>query len=208
MSDDLSKETLYESVKTLVELEDKPHLLLNQHKLFTLFTIAFQYMLFCSTKKSGAYIIRIEDSVLAEKLLKKSKDQLTRNFLRTLILPRKMKYGNSWFYIDFFHIGSWNLTNDIPKDKVRGAIIVKNSSTKPMNEIGTVDNEIDPAMENLPPNYFLTSLQSFVPKTITIAFDEKIEGLHTVSFPFITKEREKSISGVTLSRGLDWDNLD
>ena len=72
MQSQLSKKDLYESVKTLVETKDQ-QILLGQHKLYTLFSIAFQYMLFLSTKNPGGYIIRIENSQLAEKLTKKSK---------------------------------------------------------------------------------------------------------------------------------------
>ena len=87
MSDQLSKKDLYESVKTLVEL-NQPHIHLNQHKLFTLFSIAFQYMLFRSTKVPGAYIIRVEDSQLVDKLQRRAKDPSTRKFLQALTLPR------------------------------------------------------------------------------------------------------------------------
>ena len=93
-SKDLSKEDLYESVKTLVETEEE-HIHLDQQKLFTLFSVAFQYLLFKSTKEPGAYILRIEDSALAEKLAKKSKDPSTRRFVQSLLLPRKLKYQKS-----------------------------------------------------------------------------------------------------------------
>jgi len=68
---DLDKSTLYEAVKTLVENPAK-HIHLDQQKLFTLFSVAFQYILFRSTKHPGHYIIRIEDSMLAEKLARKA----------------------------------------------------------------------------------------------------------------------------------------
>jgi len=207
-SKDLSKEDLYKSVKTLVETdsnEDEKHLLLNQQKLFTLFSIAFQYLLFKSTKEPGAYILRIEDSALAEKLARKSKDPSTRRFLQSLLLPRKFKYQKSTFFLDFFHIGSWSLTSDIPSEKIKAAIVVKNTSDRPMTEIDMDDEEaeIDP-MAALPKDYFLTSLTEFVPKTITIAYEWE-EGNHLplkkVQFPFIKKEKEK-VAGVTLSHDI------
>jgi hypothetical protein len=139
MSRDLSKQDLYESVKTLVEAENHPHLILPQQKLFTLFSLAFQYLLFMSTKKPGAYVIRVEDSQLADKLARKSKDPSTRKFIQSLLLPRKLKYGKSVFFLDFFHVGSWNLTSDIPREKLKGALIVKNTSSKPMDDVGVTD---------------------------------------------------------------------
>lgn len=69
---DLDKSTLYEAVKTLVESGSK-HIHLDQQKLFTLFSVAFQYILFRSTKHPGHYIIRIEDSMLAEKACSEGK---------------------------------------------------------------------------------------------------------------------------------------
>ena len=81
---DLDKSTLYEAVKTLVEHPAK-HIHLDQQKLFTLFSIAFQYILFRSTKHPGHYIIRIEDPSLAEKLARKAKDETTRKFIGRLI---------------------------------------------------------------------------------------------------------------------------
>lgn len=213
-SKDLSKEDLYNSVKTLVETdnsEDEKHLLLDQQKLFTLFSIAFQYLLFKSTKEPGAYILRIEDSALAEKLAKKSKDPSTRRFLQSLILPRKFKYQRSTFFLDFFHIGSWSLTADIPRDKIKAAIVVKNTSDRPMTEIEMNEEEAenDP-MAALPKDYFLTSLTEFVPKTITIAYEWE-EGNHLplkrVQFPFIRKEKER-VAGLTLSRDIDLEKIE
>ena len=109
---DLTKELLYEGVKTLLE-SNKNHIHLPQQKLYTLFSLAFQYMLYNSTKDAGAYIIRIEDGQLAEKLARKAKDDVTRKFMQRLMLPRRLKYGNSTFYLDFFHIGSWSTVNEI-----------------------------------------------------------------------------------------------
>jgi len=208
---DISKEDLYESVKTLVETEDK-HIHLDQQKLFTLFSVAFQYLLFLSTKTPGAYIIRIEDSALADKLAKKSKDSSTRRFMQSLLLPRKLKYQRSTFYLDFFHIGSWSLTADIPREKIQAAIVVKNTSNRPMTEIEFGEDgeeEFDP-MANLPKDYFLNSLTEFIPKTLTIAYEWENEGglpLKPVQFPFIHKERER-VAGLTLSKELNLDDMD
>mgnify|MGYP000232836227 CR=1 FL=1 len=209
---DISKVDLYESVKALVETDESgdKHIHLAQQKLFTLFSIAFQYMLFRSTKNPGAYIIRIEDSALADKLAKKSKDPSTRRFIQSLLLPRKLKYQKSTFFLDFFHIGSWSLTNDIPKEKIQGAIVVKNTNKRPMMEIQEdEEGEMDP-MAQLPQDYFISSLTEFVPKTITVAYDWQKEDhlpLKEVNFPFIKKEKEH-VAGLTLSRELDLDNID
>jgi hypothetical protein len=205
---EIAKQDLYEAVKTLVETEAS-HIHLPQQKLFTLYSIAFQYMLFRSSKVPGAYIIRIEDSLLADKLTKRSKDPSTRKFMQSLMLPRRLKFGPSTFYLDFFHIGSWALTNDIPREKIKGAVVVKNTSTAPMTELVS-DEEEGPVVEfsSLPGNYFLTSLMDVAPKTITIAFDLKIDDVTPINFPFIKKEKEKTISGVTLSKDIDSDDFD
>ncbi|OUS00198.1 hypothetical protein A9Q84_03165 [Halobacteriovorax marinus] len=206
MKSDISKEDLYESVKALVECE-KPHIHLDQHKLFTLFSIAFQYILFLSTKNPGAYIIRIEDSALADKFARKSKDSSTRKFMQSLMVPRKLKFKKSMFFLDFFHIGSWNLTKDIDPTKIKGAIIVKNTGSKPMEFTDTEEGEVD-IMASLPKDYFHTSLTDFVPKTITIAYEHEFENVEILNFPFIKQDVVQTISGVTIGKDIDWDKLD
>ncbi|MCO4793910.1 MAG: hypothetical protein KC493_09365 [Bacteriovoracaceae bacterium] len=224
MANDLSKQDLYESVKALVEAENHPHILLPQQKLFTLFSLAFQYLLFMSTKQPGAYVIRVEDSQLAEKLVRKSKDPSTRKFMQTLSLPRKLKYGKSVFFLDFFHAGSWNLTSEIPKEKFKAALIVKNTSSKPMDDIGFTEPETEDVTENedgilkeeetveklaaLPKDYYYTSLKEASPKTVMIWFDGELEGTHSINFPFIKKEKERALSGVTISKGVDLENIE
>ena len=160
-----------------------------------------------SSKKPGAYILRIEDSALADKLAKKSKDPSTRKFMQSLLIPRKLKYGKSMFFLDFFHIGSWNLTKDIKREKIQGAIVVKNTSSRPMDPMEMEEEEENP-MAALPENYYLSMLSEFVPKTIAIAYEHEFDGIETMSFPFIKKEKEKSISGVTIGKDIDWENLD
>lgn len=204
---DLPKETLYDGVKTLLEAgETTPHIHLNQHKLFTLFSLAFQYMLYLSTKEVGAYIIRVEDSMLADKLGRKAKDASTRRFINSLLLPRKLKYGRSVFYLDFFHVGSWAMTNEIPKDKIKGAIIVKNTSARPMDDL-MAEEEENP-MAGLPADYFLSSLKEFSPRTITVAYGSQFDGLRNVEFSFIPKEKSRAPKGVTISADIDWDAIE
>lgn len=207
---DISKQDLYESVKTLVETEAK-HLQLDQHKLFTLVSIGFQYLLYHSTKNPGAYIIRIENAKLADKLARKSKDPSTRKFVQQLLIPRKLKFEKSMFYLDFFNIQSWNMTAEIPRDKIKGALVVKDTADKPMDpmlEASIEDQEHASMLAGLPEDYYLSSLTEFVPKTITVAYEDLLEGLAPVRFPFIKKEEGRTISGVTIGSDVNWDKLD
>lgn len=208
MSSDLSKQDLYEGVKTLIET-DAVHVHLPQQKLFTLFSIGFQYMLFQSTRKPGAYIIRVEDGHLAEKLAKKAKDPSTRKFMQSLLIPRKLKYEKSVFYLDYFHLGSWNLTSDIPKEKIQAALVVKNTSSKPLFELEVSEEEDSSSkaiIDTIKNHDYLKILMEFVPKTITIAFEESFEGTTPIHFPFIKKEKERTVSGVTINDDVDWDD--
>ncbi len=196
---DLDKSTLYEAVKTLVE-HPGDHLHLDQQKLFTLFSIAFQYILFRASKKPGHYILRIEDSSLAEKLAKKSKDETTRRFLSKLLIPRRLSYNNSVFHLDYFPITSWSVTKDLPKEKIQGAIIVKNTSHNPLIEETDFRTLLaDSGAQNLfGEDFYLTSLLEFCPKTITIAYNEKFNQLESVKFPFIEEKEDKVLEGVRI----------
>jgi hypothetical protein len=199
---DLTKALMYEGVKTLVETDEK-FIHLTQPKLFTLVSLAFQYFLYLSTKEAGYYILRVEDSQLLEKIARKSKDDITRKFITKLTLPRKLKYGQSTFMLDFFHLGSWQLTKDLPVEKIKGALVIKNSDPKPFGHFLESDEEGAEAIA-LPQNYFLTSLQEVVPKIITIAFDESFEGFKKIEFPFIKcDERERLAKGVKISHDID-----
>lgn len=204
MSSDLTKQDLYEGVKTLIET-DAIHVHLPQQKLFTLFSIGFQYLLFQSTRNPGAYIIRVEDGHLAEKLAKKAKDPSTRKFMQSLLIPRKLKYEKSVFYLDYFHLGSWNLTSEIPKDKIQAALIIKNTSSRPMMEI-EVEDEDNTIPDTIKNGQYLKTLMDNVPRTITIAFEETFEGTTQVNFPFIKKEKERTVSGVTIHDDVDWND--
>ena len=196
---DLDKTTLYEAVKTLVECPSK-HIHLDQQKLFTLFSVAFQYILFRSTKHPGHYIIRIEDSLLADKLAKKAKDETTRKFLNRLIVPRRLVYGSSTFHLDYFPLATWGVTKDLPREKIQGAIIVKNTSHNPLideTDFRHVSSD-EQAVELFGKHYYLSSLMDIAPMTITIAFAEKFEELETVQFPFI-EDRSDMLDGVKIS---------
>lgn len=202
---DLSKQDLYEGVKTLIET-DAVHVHLPQQKLFTLFSIGFQYLLFQSTRNPGAYIIRVEDGHLAEKLAKKAKDPSTRKFMQSLLIPRKLKYEKSVFYLDYFHMGSWNLTSEIPKDKIQAALVVKNTSSRPMMEIEMEEVEENGFPDTIKNGQYLKTLMEAAPRTITIAFEETFEGTTQVNFPFIKKEKERTVSGVTIHDDVEWDD--
>jgi hypothetical protein len=203
---DLDKSTLYEAVKTLVESPAK-HIHLNQQKLFTLFSVAFQYILFRSTKLPGHYIIRIEDPMLAEKLARKAKDETTRKFMARLMVPRRLAYGNSTFHLDFFPLATWGTTKDLPKEKIQGAIIVKNTSHNPL--IDETDfrhiNEDDQATQLFGKEYYLNTLKEICPRTITIAFDENYEDLETIQFDFIGDKNETMVDGVTVSEDVHFE---
>lgn len=206
---DLDKSTLYEAVKTLVESPSN-HIHLDQQKLFTLFSIAFQYILFRSTKHPGHYIIRIEDSLLADKLVRKAKDETSRKFLGRLIIPRRLVYGNSTFHLDYFPLATWGVTKDLPKEKIQGAIIVKNTSHNPLIDETdfrhvTLDEQ---AIELFGKNYYLSSLMAIAPKTIIIAFNEIYEGLENVRFDFIEEKNDRFIDGVRISNDVNLDEED
>lgn len=201
---DLDKSTLYEAVKTLVE-SPTPHIHLNQQKLFTLFSIAFQYILFRSTKNPGHYIIRIEDSMLAEKLARKAKDETTRKFMARLMVPRRLAYGNSTFHLDYFPLATWGVTKDLPKEKIQGAIIVKNTSHNPLIDESDFRHitEDEQAISLFGKHYYLNSLKDIAPTTITIAFEEEFEGLEEIQFDFIEEKSERFVDGVTVSDDLN-----
>lgn len=203
---DLDKSTLYEAVKSLVECQSK-HVHLNQQKLFTLFSVAFQYILFRSTKLPGHYIIRIEDPMLAEKLARKAKDETTRKFMGRLMIPRRLAYGNSTFHLDFFPLATWGITKDLPKEKIQGAIIVKNTSHNPLIDESDFRhiNVDDQAISLFGKDYYLTTLKEICPRTITIAFDEVFEGLETMQFDFIADRMENMVDGVTVSEDVHFE---
>ncbi|MCM2348522.1 MAG: hypothetical protein NDI69_00785 [Bacteriovoracaceae bacterium] len=203
---DLDKSTLYEAVKTIVE-SPAQHIHLDQQKLFTLFSIAFQYILFRSTKHPGHYIIRIEDSMLAEKLARKAKDETTRKFMNRLIIPRRLAYGNSTFHLDYFPLATWGVTKDLPKEKIQGAIIVKNTSHNPLIDESDFRhvNDDEQAVQLFGKNYYLSTLMNISPRTITIAFEENFEGLESIQFDFIEEREERSVDGVVISRDVQFE---
>jgi hypothetical protein len=207
---DLPKEHLYEAVKTLVE-HPHPHVHLSQQKLFTLFSIAFQYLLYRSTKNAGHYILRIEDPYLAEKLARKAKDESTRKFLQKILISRRLNYGKAVFHLDYFNLSTWAITKDLPKDKVQGAVVVKNTANNPLIDEGDF-RHVDPentqneaAKQIFGENYYLSSLLEFCPRTVTIAFEHEFSGTEKVNFGFISNE-EPAFEGVKIASDVSWED--
>lgn len=201
---DLSKEHLYEGVKLLVETEcDKVHL--NQPKLYTLMSLGFQYLLYLSTKNPGAYLIRLEESILADKLMKKSKDPSTRKFLAKLLTTRKLNYGPSSFFLDYFHPQSWQVTQTVPNTKWKAALVVKGTSNKTFIDIPQQDDEnVDIAPENqinpYDENVYLAPLCELPIKTLWIAFEHNTPpNFNQVKFPFIPEKEESMLGGVKVA---------
>ena len=209
MNRDLSKNDLYESVKALVEVTNQKTIHLTQHKLYSLFSIAFQYILFKSTKEPGAYVIRIENSNLLDKLARKSKDSSTRKFIQSLILPRKLKYGKSTFYLDFFHFGSWNLTSEIKPGNLKGSIIIKRGKKDQLEDFNKDLEPQDEMMNPFPEDYFLTSLCEASPLNIFISHEDLLEGFEELRFSFIKEEDKKDIvNGVKINADINWDDVE
>ena len=63
-------------------------------------------------------------------------------------------------------------------------------------------------LAELPKDYYYSSLQECVEKTIIIAFENNYPNTRQISFPFIKKMQEKAVSGVTISGNIDWDNFE
>lgn len=204
MKQDLTKEQLYNSVKALIE-NSNPHIHLNQHKLYTLVSLAFQYILFQSTKNPGYYIIRVEDHGLLDKMIRKAKDPTTRKFLRQISDSRKFKYGQSTFFLDYFQMSSWAQTNDLAKDKVKAALIVKNASATPLSDSPYLQElgEIRSEGNEISDEYYITSLQEFAPKTIAVAYEVQYEKSVPMHFDWIKKE-ETALSGVKISKSISF----
>lgn len=198
---DLSRETLLNSIKHLLSC-DESHIILDQHKLYTLYSIAFQYMLYLSTKDAGAYILRLENSQLLDKIIQKSKDQTTRNFMHKLSLPRKLKYGQSTFFLDFFNLSSWGMTSEIPHEKIKGAIIVFSASPPPLEDSESFSDHI------IEKDYYLNLLLDVCPKTITISYDRLFttsKPQKSVQFDFIPSKNLDAVRGVRLAQNFDFE---
>jgi len=193
---DLPKDHLYQGVKSLLESENQ-FIHLHQQKLYTLFSLGFQYLLYLSTKEKGQYLIRIEDPFLAEKLARKSKDETTRKFLQKIIPNRKLSYGQSSFYLDYFHPQSWNFLQTLPKEKWKMALIVQGTSVKTIQEESVVSEDfVELPSEDL----YLKPLSNYIPKLVWIAFEKPSPEMFTkITFPFIPEKSQELAEGVVMS---------
>jgi hypothetical protein len=171
---DLTKMQLYESVKILVDL-DQSLIHLPQIKIYTVFSIAFQYLLYHSTKSVGHYIIRVQDPIFAQKLAKFAKDFSTRKFMDKLLDLGKLKYQNSTFFLDSFHVGSWHKTKELQIDDIQGVLIAKHCR---------VDND-NTILELLPEEFYYSSFVGIVPKLLLIDPEDFYDGFYQVKFPVV-----------------------
>ena len=127
--------------------------------------------------------------------------------MQQLLIPRRLNYQKSSFYLDFFQVTSWNMTSDIPRERIKAALVVKNTSDRPMSDIDplaigeTTDGSRN--LADLPRDYYFTSLQSFVPKSIIIAFQAQFEATHEINFAFIKKSNDRLAPGLKISDELD-----
>ena len=96
------------------------------------------------------------------------------------------------------------MTQEIPKDKIQAALIVKNTSTRPMMEIEVEEVDETSFPDTIKNGQFLKTLMESAPRTITIAFEENFEGTTKLTFPFIKKEKERTVSGVTIHDDMEW----
>ncbi|MBP5296601.1 MAG: hypothetical protein J6Y94_04635, partial [Bacteriovoracaceae bacterium] len=80
------------------------------------------------------------------------------------------------------------------------------SSPRPMAELPDEPPEVAQGLPQLPEDYYLTSLLSFVPKVIIVAYGHQFEQAQEVTFPFIKKKKEK-LAGIVLGQGIDLDTL-
>ena len=201
MRNDLPKQLMYESVKTLVECQSST-ILLPQAKLYTLCSIGFQYLLYNAVSDPGNYIIRVEDSFLTDKIARNAKDDSTRKFFQRLNLPRKLKYQGATFHLDFFNVATWANTNELPKENIKGALIIKNTESKPIGQ------EEDEMISALPKDFHIQTLD-FVPKRVIISYNDIVDNSEVIKFPFIKdKESEALAKGVHISDEIDFSSID
>ena len=101
-------------------------------------------------------------------------------------------------------MGSWNMTSEIPRDRIQAALVIKNTSSRPMQEMETQEIDETSFPDTIANGQYLKTLMEMSPRTITIAFEESFEGTTQISFPFIKKERERTVAGVTIHDDMEW----
>ena len=102
------------------------------------------------------------------------------------------------------------MTSEIPKGKIKGAIIVRGTQSNPLQGMMETEEEENSDFQqfNFPEDYYYTSLVENSPETIVIAYEKEFEGTKTIQFPFIKDDKPKSLKGVTISQNIDWDNYE
>jgi hypothetical protein len=206
MSDNLSQKHLYEGVKSIIETNHQ-HLHFYQHKLFTLFSLAFQFYLYKSTKEPGIYLIRVEDRHLADKLARKAKDADTRKFFCQLLPHGRLKFKSSSFYLDYFQTSSWKQTCSLDPQKIKGSLIVKNTSRNPM-EHEYLSDENEAEKQNFQQQLYYTTLRGIAAHSIVIAYESEFTESHKWDFPFIQRDEERALAGVKLSQNFKLETTD
>ena len=94
-------------------------------------------------------------------------------------------------------------------------VVVKNTAKRPLEMEGeAVDpEEAEKALESnsvvndLPKDFYISSLTDFVPKVILVAYEEEYESFEKVSFSFIKKGKERLAKGGTISSDLNLENF-
>ena len=124
-----------------------------------------------------------------------------------MTLPRRIKIKDSFIHLDFFALPTWAKTSELPKEKILGALIVKNAYQKPIS-FDTDDEQMIALLNSLPKDYPITTLSDFVPKTLVISLEENIEGFFPQRFDCIKEDsNERLASGVSLSREINLNDL-
>ena len=77
------------------------------------------------------------------------------------------------------------------------------SFEEPQTDLTPEEISLAQACKELPPDYYISSLKAFVPKTITIAYEHEFPELHKITFPFIKKKEERLANGVKIAADLD-----
>ena len=95
--------------------------------------------------------------------------------------------------MDFFHFGTWNLTSEIPPEKLRESIIVKRGKKTNFEEFKNLDEEGEEVQNPFPEDYYLTSLVEVSPTNIFISHEDTVEGFEEIRFPFIKEEKKRCV---------------
>jgi len=106
----------------------------HQMQTFTLATLATYYMARKAQYEGGIYLIRVETPLLAQKMIVRAKNKFVQGLFQSLCSHRKHRFHQSIFYLDFFQLSSWHLTEKIPLEKIKGILVIKESCVKVFQE--------------------------------------------------------------------------